>query len=155
MKSLTENFLKIEFLGKSANVGLARLLASTFAAQLDFTLAELEEIRVAVSEAVSNCIIHAYPENELGIVRMELAIINQSMSIEISDYGVGIKDIARAKEATFTSKEERMGLGMVFMESFMDEMNITSEPGNGTVVTMTKQPERGKKDERSASRQFR
>ncbi len=137
-----ENYLKLEFPSIPQNVGFARTIVATFAAQLDFTLAEIEEIRVAVSEAVSNCVIHAYPK-ETGIIKLELRAEAQCLTITIQDFGVGIADIEQAKQATYSTQPERMGLGLVFMESFMDEMELISKPAEGTTVVMKKRPERG------------
>ncbi|HOJ77890.1 MAG TPA: anti-sigma F factor [Bacillota bacterium] len=139
---MLENYLKLEFPSLPQNVGLARLVVSTFASQLEFTLAEVEEIRVAISEAVSNCVIHAYP-NKTGTIKLELSIEDGLLTIVVQDYGVGIQDIMQAKQATYSTQPERMGLGLVFMESFMDQMELTSKPMEGTTVVMKKRPERG------------
>lgn len=137
-----ENYLKLEFPSIPQNVGFARMVVSTFASQLEFTLAEVEEIRVAVSEAVSNCVIHAYPK-ETGLVKLELRIVDELLIIKVQDFGVGIPDIDQAKQATYSTQPERMGLGLVFMESFMDEMELISKPADGTTVILKKRPERG------------
>lgn len=139
---MSSNYLKLKFPSLPQNVGLARLVAASFAAQLEFTLAEIEEIRVAISEAVSNCVVHAYPDKP-GIVKLELAISRDTLIIRVKDFGKGIADIEQARQATFSTEPERMGLGLVFMESFMNEMAITSQPGAGTTVVMKKNPERG------------
>lgn len=139
---MLDNYLKLEFPSLPQNVGFARVIVATFAAQLEFTLAEIEEIRVAVSEAVSNCVIHAYPF-ETGIIRLELTIEDATLGIKVHDYGKGIIDIEQAKQATYSTQPERMGLGLVFMESFMDEMELISRPQEGTTVIMKKRPERG------------
>jgi stage II sporulation protein AB (anti-sigma F factor) len=120
-------------------------MVAAFATQLEFTLAEIEEIRVAVSEAVSNCVIHAYP-GKAGAIQLELAIESDDLIILVKDFGKGITDIEQAKQATFTTDPERMGLGLVFMESFMNEMQILSSPDQGTTVVMKKHPERGLTD---------
>jgi stage II sporulation protein AB (anti-sigma F factor) len=140
-----KNHLKFEFPSLPQNVGLARLIAASFAAQLEFTLAEIEEIRVAVSEAVSNCVIHAYPK-QAGIIRVDLGIEAGCLIIKVEDFGLGIANIELAKQATFSTDPERMGLGLVFMESFMNEMEISSHPHEGTTVIMKKRPERGLED---------
>lgn len=137
-----ENYLNLEFPSIPQNVGFARMVVSTFASQLEFTLAEIEEIRVAVSEAVSNCVIHAYPK-DAGLVKLGLAIANEALTIKVQDFGVGIPDIDQAKQATYSTQPERMGLGLVFMESFMDEMELISKPADGTTVILKKRPERG------------
>ena len=142
---MLNNYLKLEFPSLSPNVGLSRLVVATFASQLEFTLAEIEEIRVAISEAVSNCVIHAYPQNP-GIVELNLTIEEGLLIIQITDFGKGIENIEQAKQATFSTEPERMGLGLVFMESFMDEMVLSSRPQEGTTVIMKKRPERGLAD---------
>ncbi len=139
------NYLKVEFPSMPGNVGLARLVVATFASQLEFTLAEIEEIRVAVSEAVSNCVIHAYPQSP-GMIELHLDIADGMLTIQIKDFGKGIENIEQAKQATYSTEPERMGLGLVFMESFMDEMILTSKPMEGTTVVMKKCPERGPAD---------
>ncbi len=139
---MLKNYLKLDFPSLPQNVGLARTVVASFAAQLEFTLAEVEEIRVAISEAVSNCVIHAYPK-KAGIIQLEMIIERSTLTIKVRDYGKGIADIDQAKQATFSTDPERMGLGLVFMESFMDELNIVSRPQEGTTVIMKKRPERG------------
>ncbi|NLW46900.1 MAG: anti-sigma F factor [Firmicutes bacterium] len=139
---MVDNYIKYEFPSLPQNVGLARTVTAAFAAQLEFNLAEIEEIRVAVSEAVSNCVIHGY-SGKTGIVQLELAVIKDALVITIRDFGKGIADIVQAKQATFSTDPERMGLGLVFMESFMDRLEILSKPGEGTTVIMKKHPERG------------
>ncbi|HHZ20210.1 MAG TPA: anti-sigma F factor [Firmicutes bacterium] len=134
------NFVRLEFPSFPANVGLARIAIATFATQLEFTLGELEEIRVAVSEAVSNCVIHAYPDSP-GQVELEAVIEDGCLEIGITDYGKGIDDIALARTPAFSTDPERMGLGLVFMESFMDSLEVQSEPGKGTRIRMRKKPE--------------
>ncbi len=137
------NYLRVEFPSLPENISLSRVIVASFAAQLDFTLSELEEIRVAVSEAVSNCVIHGYRDTT-GEIRLELAIKDGTLEIVVIDYGCGIDDLALARTPAYSTDPERMGLGLVFMESFMDEMTIESEPGKGTRVVMKKNPERGK-----------
>lgn len=140
---MKENYLKISFPSLPENVSLSRVIVAAFAAQLDFTLNELEEIRVATSEAVSNCVIHAYREHS-GEIQLELKIENGTLSIKVSDEGCGIQDLDLAKTPAYSTDPERMGLGLVFMESFMDEMTIESQPNQGTQVLMIKKPERSK-----------
>ncbi|HHT04781.1 MAG TPA: anti-sigma F factor [Hydrogenispora sp.] len=140
---MKENYLNISFPSLPDNVSLSRVIAASFAAQLDFTLNELEEIRVAISEAVSNCVIHAYPEHP-GEVRLELRIKDDTLMIKVIDEGCGIQDLDLAKTPAYSSDPERMGLGLVFMESFMDEMTIESQLQKGTQVLMVKKPERSK-----------
>jgi len=139
---MVNNHLKIEFPSLPQNVGLARVIAAAFATQLEFTLAEIEEIRVAISEAVSNCVIHAYPD-KIGIIKMELTIDSDDLVVKVTDTGIGIADIEQAKQATFSTNPERMGLGLVFIESFMNDLQIISGPSEGTTVVMKKHPERG------------
>ncbi|HEY8392571.1 MAG TPA: anti-sigma F factor [Capillibacterium sp.] len=140
---MKENYLKISFPSLPENVSLARVIVAAFAAQLDFTLNELEEIRVATSEAVSNCVIHAYREKS-GEIQMELQIEDGALSIKVIDEGCGIQDLDLAKTPAYSTDPERMGLGLVFMESFMDKMTIESQPNQGTRVLMIKKPERSK-----------
>lgn len=140
---MKENYLNISFPSLPDNVSLSRVIAASFAAQLDFTLNELEEIRVATSEAVSNCVIHAYPDHH-GEVRLELMIKDETLMIKVIDEGCGIQDLDLAKTPAYSTDPERMGLGLVFMESFMDEMNIESQLQKGTQVLMVKKPERSK-----------
>lgn len=142
---MPNNYLKINFPSQPQNVGLARVVVAAFATQLEFTLAEVEEIRVAVSEAVSNCVIHAYPDIE-GIIELELTIEVDDLIIRVKDFGIGIDDVEQAKQATFSTDPERMGLGLVFIESFMDSMDIISGPDQGTAIIMKKRPERGLAD---------
>jgi len=142
-QGMKENYLKISFPSLPENVSLARVIVAAFAAQLDFTLNELEEIRVATSEAVSNCVIHAYREKS-GEIQMELQIEDGALSIKVIDEGCGIQDLDLAKTPAYSTDPERMGLGLVFMESFMDKMTIESQPNQGTRVLMIKKPERSK-----------
>jgi len=121
------------------NISFARVVATAFITPLDPTVEEVTEIKTAVSEAVTNAIIHGYPA-EGGQVRMELSAENKNITIEISDDGVGIADIDTARQPLFTTKEEleRSGLGFTVMESFMDSVDVVSAPGQGTKVTLTK-----------------
>ncbi len=139
MKSLYENQMKLEFASKSANEAFARITVAAFAAQLDPTIEELADIKTAVSEAVTNCIIHGYEDKE-GIIKIECKIFANSIYIEISDTGKGIENVDIAKEPLYTSKPdlERSGMGFTIMESFMDEMKVESVLGIGTKVTMKK-----------------
>jgi len=133
------NEMRLEFLSKSSNESFARVVAASFASQLDPTVEELADVKTAVSEAVTNCIIHAY-ENTSGIITMVCRLYEDSMEIEITDYGKGIEDIKLAMQPLYTSKPEleRSGMGFTVMESFMDELKVTSEPGKGTTVFMVK-----------------
>ena len=134
-----DNEMKLEFLSKSCNEAFARIAVAAFASQLDPTIEEIADIKTAVSEAVTNSIIHGY-ENKEGIVKIHCMIINNSIIIEISDSGIGIEDINIAKEPLYTSKPnlERSGMGFTIMQSFMDELNIESVINLGTKVTMKK-----------------
>ena len=139
MKSMYKNEMKLEFISKSENEAFARISVAAFVAQLDPTIEELADIKTAVSEAVTNCIIHGYEEKE-GIIKIVCKIIGNSILIEISDSGKGIENIEKAKEPLFTSKPnlERSGMGFTIMENFMDEMKLESIVGLGTRVTMKK-----------------
>ena len=132
-----ENYIKLEFPSRSVNEGFARAAAAAFAAQLDPTLDELGDIKTAVSEAVTNCIVHAYPDS-LGRITMRLRILDgDTLEISVKDAGVGIPDVAKAREPLFTTGgEERSGMGFTIMESFMDSLRVRSRPGKGTTVTM-------------------
>ena len=132
-----ENYIKFEFPSRSVNEGFARAAAAAFAAQLDPTMDELGDIKTAVSEAVTNGIVHAYPDS-LGKVTMRLRILGgDTLEISVKDSGRGIEDVARAREPLFTTGgEERSGMGFTIMESFMDKLTVRSKPGKGTTVTM-------------------
>ena len=132
-----DNYIKIEFPSRSVNEGFARAAAAAFAAQLDPTLEELGDIRTAVSEAVTNCIVHAYPES-IGKISLRLRIIDGcTLEISVKDTGRGIADVAKAREPLFTTGgEERSGMGFTIMESFMDRLTVRSKPGRGTTVLM-------------------
>ena len=131
------NTATIEFLSRSANEGFARTAAACFAAQLDPTLDEINDIKTAVSEAVTNAIVHAYPDR-LGRVKLKLRLFEDSLlEITVQDWGVGIADVAQARTPLFTTgNEERSGMGFTIMESFMDTLRVRSTRGKGTTVTM-------------------
>jgi stage II sporulation protein AB (anti-sigma F factor) len=133
------NEMKLEFLSKSSNEAFARVVAAAFASQLDPTLEELADIKTAVSEAVTNAIIHGY-ENKQGIIKMVCRLYEKSVEIEISDEGKGIEDIEQAMQPLYTSKPdmERSGMGFTVMESFMDVVKVHSKPGEGTTVILIK-----------------
>lgn len=139
------NKMKIQFDSKSANEAFARVVVSAFAVQLDPTLEELADLKTAVSEAVTNSIIHGYEQNE-GIIYMECRLFHDSIEVIVQDKGIGIEDIEKAKIPTYTSKPEleRSGMGFTVMESFMDSLKILSSIGNGTTVVMTKKFSRQK-----------
>lgn len=139
MKEKCENEMKLEFVSKSSNEAFARVAVAAFAAQLDPTIEELADIKTAVSEAVTNSIIHGY-EDKQGIIKIVCKLKENEIIIEISDTGKGIEDIEAAKEPLYTTKPnlERSGMGFTIMESFMDSMEIESIIGLGTKVTMSK-----------------
>ena len=134
-----ENQVTLEFPSRSANEGFARTAAACFAAQLDPTLEEINDIKTAVSEAVTNAIVHAYPDM-LGKVVLKLRIKEgHLLEIVVKDWGVGIADVDQARTPLFTTgNEERSGMGFTIMESFMDTVRVRSTPGKGTAVTMTR-----------------
>lgn len=135
MKPINE--VKVSFLSRSANEGFARATAACFAAQLDPTLDELNDIKTAVSEAVTNSIVHGYP-NDLGVVTMRLRIFEDNgLEIVVKDQGVGIADVEKARKPLYTTGgEDRSGMGFTIMESFMDALKVKSTVGKGTTVTM-------------------
>ena len=137
MKS--SDYIKMEFQSRSINESFARATVACFAARLDPTLEELADIKTAVSEAVTNCIVHAYPD-ELGIIWLRARIIKDStLEIMIRDSGVDIEDVDKAREPMFsTGGDDRSGMGFTIMESFMDKVKVRSALGRGTSVTMTR-----------------
>jgi stage II sporulation protein AB (anti-sigma F factor) len=139
MKSKASNYIVLEFPSRSSNEGFARSAAACFAAQMDPTLNELEDIKTAVSEAVTNAIVHAYPAS-LGKVKMKMRICEGNLlEITIKDHGRGIGDIDKARQPMFTTGgEERSGMGFTIMESFMDRVSVRSSVGKGTTVVMRK-----------------
>ena len=134
-----ENQVTLEFPSRSANEGFARTAAACFAAQLDPTLEEVNDIKTAVSEAVTNAIVHAYPDT-LGKILLKLRIREGgTLEIVVKDWGVGIADVEQARTPLFTTgNEERSGMGFTIMESFMDTLKVRSAPGRGVVVTMAR-----------------
>lgn len=139
MSNQFKNEMKLEFLSKSNNESFARITVAAFVSQLDPTIEELSDIKTAVSEAVTNAIVHGY-EEKMGIVKILTKIEENVVTIEISDNGKGIEDIEMAKEPLYTTKPnlERSGMGFTIMESFMDDMTVESVLGIGTKVTMKK-----------------
>ncbi|MDD4171352.1 MAG: anti-sigma F factor [Syntrophomonas sp.] len=132
-----KNYVRFEFQSLPENVSFARACVGAFAAQIDCTLEEIEEIKLVVSEAVSNCIIHGYENRPHEKVVVVAAIINdQTMEIMVEDFGKGIADIKQAMEPSFSSDTARMGLGFSLMKSFMDEIEVISQPGQGTSVKL-------------------
>ena len=133
----TQNQVTLEFPSRSANESFARTAAACFAAQLDPTLEEINDIKTAVSEAVTNAIVHGYPDRS-GQITMRLRILEENtLEILVRDKGVGIADVAQARTPMFTTgSEDRAGMGFTIMESFMDTLKVRSAPGRGTSVTM-------------------
>ena len=145
MKAKCENYITLEFLSRSANEGFARGAVACFAAQLDPTLEELGDIKTAVSEAVTNAIVHAYPDRLGRIVVKARILEDKVLEISIRDWGRGIPDVERARQPLYTTGgEERSGMGFTIMESFMDRLSVRSQQGRGTRVTMRRriQPRR-------------
>lgn len=132
------NQMRLEFLSIPANVAFARVTVAAFASQLDFTLADLEEIKVAVSEAVGNAIIHGYEHVPDRFVRVYAALTLDTLEIRVEDDGKGIEDIEKAVQPAFSTDAERLGLGFVFMQSFMENFQVESTRGRGTTVIMSK-----------------
>ena len=139
MKTKATNEVLLEFPSRSSNEGFARAAVACFAAQMDPTLNELEDIKTAVSEAVTNAIVHAYPD-AIGKVAVRARICpGNVLELTVKDHGRGIADVEKAREPLYTTGgEERSGMGFTIMESFMDTLKIRSRPGKGTVVTMRK-----------------
>ena len=139
MNKLVNNEMKLEFLSKSCNEAFARIAVAAFASQLDPTIEELADIKTAVSEAVTNAIIHGY-EDKCGMVKIVAKMQENNVTIEISDNGKGIENVEIAKQPLYTTKPnlERSGMGFTIMESFMDEIYVESIIGVGTKVTMKK-----------------
>ncbi len=134
-----DNEMKIRFLAKSENESFARIVVAAFLSHLDPMLSDVEDIKTAVSEAVTNSIIHGY-ENQEGFVNLYCGYVGDKVYIKIQDSGKGILDISKAREPLYTSKPEleRAGMGFTVMETFMDEISVESEKGRGTTVNMIK-----------------
>ena len=137
---MSDNKMSIEFVSKSQNEGFARVAVAAFVAQLDPTIDEINDVKTAVSEAVTNSIIHGYENREDGLVRIEAEINENEVTIVIIDKGIGIDDIEQAMEPLYTSRPdlERSGMGFTVMETFMDELKVESEKGIGTKVVIKK-----------------
>ena len=150
MKGLYDNEMKLEFSSKTSNEAFARIAVAAFVSQLDPTIDELSDIKTAVSEAVTNSIIHGYGEDNEGIVKIEARIFLDTVQIEITDNGKGIEDVEMAMRPLYTSKPdlERSGMGFTIMESFMDEIKVESALGLGTKVFLKKKitPKTDEKD---------
>ena len=140
-----ENYMVLEFPSKSTNEGFARSAVACFAAQLDPTMEELGDIRTAVSEAVTNCIVHAYPDG-LGMITLRCRILKDNvLDIVIKDKGIGIDNLEQARQPMFTTGgAERSGMGFTIMESFMSNFQVVSKPGRGTTVHMRRKLQRRK-----------
>lgn len=146
MKTM-KNHMKVEFDSYSGNESFARITVAAFLCCLNPTVEELEDIKTAVSEAVTNSIIHGYG-NQVGTVTMECEIDGDEVIVAVSDEGVGIVDIGKAMEPLYTTRPdlERSGMGFAFMEAFMDRLEVISEPGCGTVVIMEKRLRRAEEE---------
>ena len=134
-----QNEMKVEFVNKSSNEGFARVVVAAFVSQLDPTIEELADIKTAVSEAVTNAIIHGY-ENTTGTVKVECRLMGQTVEIVVEDNGQGIEDVGLARQPLFTThpEMERSGMGFTVMETFMDHVEVESIPGQGTRIKMLK-----------------
>ena len=130
------NRVKLRFLSRADNVGLARISVAALAGQGSFSLPDIEEIKVAVSEAVSNAIIHGYRGQDDGWVEVDMELDQTGLAIVVEDWGVGIEAVEKAREPGYSNDPERMGLGFVFMESFMHGLEVVSTLGEGTRVRM-------------------
>ena len=148
MKEQIENEMKLEFISKATNEAFARITVAAFASQLDPTIEELADIKTVVSEAVTNCIIHAY-ENRQGIIKINAKLADNQIIIQISDNGKGIENVDAAREPLYTTKPnlERSGMGFTIMESFMDSIKVESIVGLGTKVTLVKTIKRQEEQE--------
>ena len=147
MNRKIKNEMKIEFLSKSANEAFARISVAAFASQLDPTIEEIADIKTSVSEAVTNSIIHAYP-NKDGIVKLKAILLEDEIEIEVSDNGQGIENVEEARKPLFTTKGnlERSGMGFTIMDNFMDSLKVESIVGIGTKVTMNKKIKKTKEE---------
>ncbi len=134
-----ENYMKLEVPAKSCNESFVRAAIGAFSAQLDLSIEDLADIKTAVSEAVTNSIVHGYRDMK-GIVKISAKIIGDTIEIEIADKGIGIEDVGQAMQPLYTTKpdEERSGMGFTVMQTFMDELSVKSEYGVGTSVIMKK-----------------
>ena len=132
-----ENYIKLEFPARAVNEGFARAAVAAFVSQLDPTLTELGDLKTAVSEAVTNVVVHAYPDS-LGVVQLRARILpGGELELVVKDKGVGIEDVERARTPLYTTGgEERSGMGFTIMEGFTDKLRVRSAPGRGTTVTM-------------------
>lgn len=133
----SSNYIKIEFPSKSSNEAFARTAAAAFASQLDPTMEELGDIRTAVSEAVTNAIVHAYPDS-IGKISLRLRVLGKDiLEVSVRDWGCGMENVEQAMKPLYsTGGEDRSGMGFTIMDSFMDKLRVRSAPGKGTTVTM-------------------
>lgn len=139
-RSNSDQCVKIEFQSMTENVAFARAVVAVFASRLEFTLDEIDEIKVAVSEAVSNAVVHGY-RGTSGVVRLFLDVQEGALVVTVEDEGCGIKDVEWASQPAHTTEpDERMGLGLVFMNEYMNDVEVESMPGRGTRVRMVKSP---------------
>lgn len=136
---LSENKFKLSFPSKSINESFARMAVSAFCMQFDPTIEQINDIKTAVSEAVTNCVVHAYPD-QIGTIYITADIKENTLTISVKDKGIGISDVKKAMEPMFTTdtQNERAGLGFAVMQAFMDKVKVFSNPGKGTRVVMTK-----------------
>ncbi|SET55489.1 anti-sigma F factor [Paenibacillus sp. NFR01] len=134
------NFMSVKFAARSENESFARVVVAAFVSRLDPTLEELNDLKTVVSEAVTNCIIHGYDSDPAGIVSISATIEMDTVHLIIEDQGRGIEDLELAQQPLYTSKPEleRSGMGFTIMENFMDEFEVTTEPGRGTSISMKK-----------------
>ncbi len=138
VRAIPPNFFVLEFPSREENVGLARLTAAVLADAAGFSVEDIEEIKVAVSEAVTNAVVHGYEGRPDGVIRLEGRIDGNRFRVRVRDDGVGIADVARALEPPPGDDPLHLGLGFAFMRAFMDEVEVQSTPGGGTVVQMEK-----------------
>lgn len=132
-----DNTLRLEFPALPANVAVARVCVAVFASQLDPAVTDLDDVKLAVSEAVTNAVVHAYPDGQ-GMVRVIAALDGDNLIVTVEDDGCGIVDIEQARQPAFSTDPDRMGLGFAFMDSSMDAVEVTSARGSGTRVTLRK-----------------
>jgi stage II sporulation protein AB (anti-sigma F factor) len=135
---VAHNRVVVELSSLPENVGVARLLVAMVAAQAEFTVAEVDEVKLAVSEAVTNAVVHGYHSASDRVVRLEVSLVDGLLEVVVADQGQGIADVALAMQPAVSSDPDRMGLGFCFMESHMDTLEVESAPGSGTRVRMTK-----------------
>jgi len=136
----SQSYMKLEIPSRSDNEAFARVVVAAFASRLDPTLDEISDIKTAVSEAVTNAIIHAY-EDRVGLITITAYLEQNKLTVEIKDEGIGIEDLEKARQPLYTSKPEldRSGMGFTIMENFMDEVKVYSAPGKGTTVVLVKE----------------